>query len=116
MALIKRVLGIVIFLLLANASVRLGFIYFHDQQFKDAVRETALLAGQPPAKTSEVVKAKVMQLAQEHQIPLDPDYVEVTRNSIVGLGEKITVKFAYAVKVDIAPGYSRRFDFSYTTP
>jgi len=113
---IKRIISLVIFLLLVNAFVRLGFVYFHDQQFKDAIREAAILAGQPPAKTDDVLRARVMELAQQNQIPLDPDYIEITRRSAQGLGEKITIKFSYAVMVAVVPGYERRFDFDYATP
>jgi hypothetical protein len=113
---IKRILSVVVFLLLMNAGVRVGLVFFHDQQFKDAVRELALFAGQPPGKTDEVLQAKVMELAQEHQIPLDPDYVEIFRRPIPGLGEKITIRFSYAVMIPLVPGTLRRFDFSYTTP
>ncbi len=113
---IKRIVSIIVFLLVVNAAYRLGMVYFHDQQFKDAVREYAIIASQPPPKSDEVLRAKVMDLAQENQIPLDPDYLEISRRSAQGLGEKITVKFAYAIKVQIVPGYERRFDFSYTTP
>jgi hypothetical protein len=113
---IKRILSLLVFLLVANAGVRLGLVYFHDQQFKDAVRELALFAGQPPAKTDEALRGKVMELAQEHQIPLDADFVEISRKTAVGIGEKVTIKFSYAVLVPVAPGYQRRFDFGYTTP
>lgn len=113
---IKRVISLVIFLLMCNAAYRLGTVYFHDQEFKDAVREEAILAGQPPPKTDDVVRAKVVLLALQYQIPLDPDYLEVSRHSAQGWGEKITVKFSYAVNVAVLPGYERRFDFDYITP
>jgi len=116
MTAIKRIVTLVVFLLLANAAVRVGLVFFHDQQFKDAVRELALFAGQPPGKTDEVLRLKVMELAQEHQVPLDPDYIEIIRRASPGIGEKVTIKFAYAVMVPVAPGYERRFDFDYTTP
>lgn len=116
MTAIKRVVSIVIFLLLVNAGVRVGFVFFHDQQFKDAVRELALFAGQPPGKTDEVLRLKVMELAQENQVPLDPDYIEIIRRAAPGIGDKVTIKFQYAVMVSMAPGYQRRFDFDYTTP
>ena len=46
---IKRVVGIVIFLLIMNAALRVGLLFFHDQQFDDAVREIALFgAGASP--------------------------------------------------------------------
>ena len=113
---VKRILSLLVFLLVMNAGVRLGLVYFHDQQFKDAVKELALFAGQPPAKTDEALRAKVMELALEYQIPLDPDYIEISRKVAVGIGEKVTIKFAYAVMISLAPGYQRRFDFDYTTP
>ena len=112
---IKKVVSLLVFLLIANAGVRLGLVVFHDQRFKDAVRELALFAGQPPAKTDDVLRGKVMQLAQDNQIPLDPDFLEITRNNSDN-GEKVTIKFRYAVLVPLAPGYNRRFEFDYTTP
>jgi hypothetical protein len=112
---IKKVVSLIVVALVANAVLRLGIVVLHDQQFKDAVRELALFAAQPPAKTDEVLRKKVMQLAQDNQIPLYPDYVEISRYQ-GDLGEKVTIKFAYATMVQLAPGYSRRFDFNYTTP
>ena len=113
---IKRILSLIVFLLVVNAAYRAGMVYFHDQQFKDAVREYAILAGQPPSKPDEVIRAKVMDLAQENQVPLDPDYLEISRRASPGMGEKITVKFSYAVNVALLPGYQRRFDFDYVNP
>ena len=112
---IKKVVSLIVVALVANAVLRLGIVVLHDQQFKDAVRELALFAAQPPAKTDEVLRKKVMQLAQDNQIPLDPDFVEISRYNS-DFGEKVTIKFAYAVMVQLAPWYSRRFDFDYTTP
>ena len=113
---IKRVVSVIIFLLLANAAVRVGFVFFHDQQLKDSVRELALFAGQPPGKSDEALRAKVMDFAHENQVPLDPDYVEISRRASPGIGEKVTIKFSYAVMVPLATGYQRRFDFDYVTP
>jgi len=115
MAMIKRVIGFVVFLLVINACVRWGTVYFHDQQFKDATRELALFAGQT-RKTDEVLKVEIMKLAEEHDIPLDPDFIEIRRNSTQGIGEKVTIKFAYAKMIALIPGQPRRFEFDYTTP
>lgn len=113
---IKRIISLLVFLALANAGGRIAFAYFHDQQFKDAVRELALFAGQPPAKTDDVLRGKVMELAQQNQIPLDPYYIEISRQVLPGIGEKVTIKTSYAVMLALAPGYQRRFDFEYVTP
>ncbi len=113
---IKKIVSLLVFLLILNAGVHLGRVYYHDQTFKDAVRDFALFAGTPPAKSDEAIVSKIMQLAQDHSIPLDPDFIEISRNSSQGLGEKVTIKFAYAVNVQLMPGYVRTFQFDYVTP
>jgi len=110
---IKRLIGIVIFLLIMNAVVRVGLVFFHDQQFNDMVRETALFgAGKP----DEALRIAVMKAAGDNQVPLEPDFIEITRRSVVGVNDKVIIKTAYAVNIQVAPGYKRRFDFAYTTP
>jgi hypothetical protein len=110
---IKRVISIVIFLLIMNAIARVGMAFFHDQQFNDAVREIALFgAGKP----DEALKISIMKAAGENQVPLFVDFIEISRRSVVGVNDKVIVKVAYAVNVAVAPGYIRRFDFSYQTP
>jgi len=73
-------------------------------------------AGQPRGQTDEMLKARVMQLAEENHIPLDGDFIDVSRRANAGIGDKVTVKFSYAVMVPVLPGYQRRFDFEYVTP
>jgi hypothetical protein len=110
---IKKIISLVVFLVLANAGVRVAIVYFHDQQFKDAVREVSLFSS---GQAEEVVRAKVMELAAQNQIPLDPDFVEVTRKVIPGVGDHSVIKVSYAVMVPLFPGQLRRFQFDYTTP
>jgi hypothetical protein len=110
---IKRVISIVIFLLIMNATARVGMAFFHDQQFNDAVREIALFGA---GKSDEILKGSVMKAAAENSVPLDDDFIEITRRTIVGTNDKVMIKVAYAINVDVAPGYKRRFDFSYSTP
>jgi hypothetical protein len=110
---IKKVISLVVFLLLANAGIRVAFVYFHDQQFDDGLRELSLFSGN---KTDEILRAKVLELAAQNQIPLDPDFVELTRKSTPGIGDHAVIKVSYAVLVPVFPGSPRRFEFSYTTP
>ena len=110
---IKKVISLVIFLLLANAGTRVGLVYFHDQQFKDALRELSLFSG---GKSEEIIRGKVIELAAQHQIPLDPDYIEITRKNVPGIGDHSAIKVTYAVMVPVFPGSPRRFQFDYTTP
>ena len=110
---IKKILSLLAFLLLVNAGLRVGIAFFHDQQFNDAVREIALFgAGKP----DEALRQRVMEAATEHSIPLDPEYIEINRRTVVVPGDKVVIKISYAVMIQLAPSYARRFDFDYTTP
>jgi hypothetical protein len=111
---IKRLIGLVIFLLIVNAGYRVGMVWFHNQQFEDAVREIALFGA---GKTDEALKASVMKAADDNQVPLDDDFIEISRRTVVGTNDHVTIKFSYAVMVPLVPGITpRRFDFSYSTP
>jgi hypothetical protein len=110
---IKKLLSLVVFLLLVNAGFRLGLAFFHDQQFNDAVREIALFgAGKP----DEALKLQVMDAANRNSVPLEPEYIEITRRSVVVPNDKVVIKVSYAEMIELAPGYARRVDFTYTTP
>jgi hypothetical protein len=110
---IKKIVSLVVFLLVLNAGWRVGMAFFHDQQFKDAVREIALFgAGKP----DEVLKQKVMEAATQNDVPLEPEYIEISRRQVVVPNDKVVIKVSYAEIIKIAPGYTRRFDFDYTSP
>jgi hypothetical protein len=110
---IKKVISLIVFLVIANAAIRVSLVFFHDQQFKDAVRELSLFSG---GKSEEIIRAQVMELASQNQIPLDPDFVEMVRKSTPGIGDHFVIKVSYAVLVPIFPGKPRRFEFDYATP
>ena len=110
---IKKLISLVVFLLLLNAGIRLGTAFFHDQQFKDAVREIALFGAQKP---DEALRQQVLEAARKNMVPVDPDYIEITRRSVVVPNDKVVIKVTYATMIQLAPSYERRFDFEYTTP
>jgi hypothetical protein len=110
---IKRVISLVVFLLAANAGVRVSLVYFHAEQFKDAVKEVALFGA---GKSDDVLRGKVMEAADTNQIPLDADFIDIKRASVVGAGDHVIIKYAYALMVPVFPGYQHRFEFDYTTP
>ena len=110
---IKKILSLVIFLLLVNAGMRLGMAFFHDQQFQDAVREIALFGAQKP---DDALEQQVMEAAIRNQIPLEPEYIEISRRNVVVPNDKVVIKVTYATMIQLAPSYERRFDFEYTTP
>ena len=110
---IKKIISLIVFLVIANAGIRVAIVYFHDQQFKDAIRELSLFSG---GKSEEITRAKVMEIAAQNEIPLDPDFVELTRKVTPGVGDHLMIKVSYAVMVPVFPGNPQRFQFDYTTP
>src|ERR687892_248090 len=103
---LKKLVGIIIFALVANACARVAIVVFHDQQFDDAVREIALFGA---GKSDETLRANVMAVAAQHSVPVDADFVEISRRTLVAPNDKVVIKVSYAVMVQIAPGYQRRF-------
>jgi hypothetical protein len=100
---IRRLIGLALLLLLANAGYRVGLVWVHYQSFKDGVRETALFAG---TKTDDALKDRVMQLADQNSIPIDRDYVSVDR-----AGGAVTITASYVEMIPLVPGYVRPWQF-----
>ena len=110
---IRRLIGLVLFILLVYAGWYVGITWFHNEQFNDAVREIALFgAGKP----DDALKDGVMKAAADNDVPLDDDFIEISRKTVVGAGDHVVIKVSYAKMVPIVPGHRRRFDFTYTTP
>jgi hypothetical protein len=100
---IRRLLGLAVFLLIAHAAVRASIVWFHYQNFKDGVREVALFAG---TKTDDALRDQVAQLAQQNSVPLDPDAVTIDR-----AGGGLTIRASYTATVELVPRYPRRWRF-----
>ena len=104
---IKKLISLAIFLALAYATFNVGAVYIRYQQFKDAVREVALFAGN---KTDEQLKARVMELAERDNVPLDPEYVRVDR-----VADRVTITASYVETIKVLPGYERQWQFDVIT-
>src|SRR4051794_31322168 len=110
---IRRLISLLVVAGILYAGWNVGQVWFHYNQFKDSVKEIALFGG---GKAEDTIKGSVMAAASANDVPLDADYIQVSRRAEVGVGEHITIKFSYAQIVKVLPGYQRRFDFDYTTP
>ena len=104
---IRRLIGLVVFGLFAYAGWHLSVSWYHYQQFQDAVREAALFGHD---KTDEVLKAQVMELAQQNNVPLDGGFITIQRQ-----GDSVNISATYAELVSIVPGYKKRFEYTATT-
>ena len=100
---IRRLLGLAVFLLIVHAAVRASVVWFHYQNFKDGVREVALFAG---TKTDDALKDQVVQLAQQNSVPLDPDDVAISR-----AGGGIVITASYVANVELVPRHPSQWRF-----
>jgi hypothetical protein len=103
----KKLISLAIFLGIAYATVNVGSVYIRYQQFKDAVHETALFAGN---KTDEQLTARVMELAHRDNVPLDPEYVHIER-----VADRVTITASYVETIKVLPGYQRQWQFDVVT-
>ena len=110
---IRRIVTLLVVLAIAYAGYHLGMVFFHEQEFQDAVRNIALFGA---GKSDDVLKDSVMSAAADNSIPLDADYIEISRQSIVGSNDHVVIKYDYALMVPIFLRYERRFEFEYKTP
>ena len=99
----KRIIKLAIFLLVVHALYRFVPIYLHYQQFKDAVKETALFSS---GKSDSEIIDRVMGLAEGYHIPLEREYVQVRRE-----GERTFIDASYVEFIEWAPTYRRPWQF-----
>jgi hypothetical protein len=99
----RTVVKLAIFLLVVHALYRFVPVYFHYQQFKDAVHETALFSR---SKTDAQIIDHVMELAGKYQIPLQREYVQVRRQN-----EETLIDASYVESIEWLPTYSRPWQF-----
>lgn len=100
----KTLFQIGVALILLTASVQGARAAFKHYQFVDAIQEAMLFAS---SRTEDQIADRVLELAADHEIPLEPDNVSVQRAPY-----QITIDAPYTETVNILPGvYSRPWDF-----
>jgi hypothetical protein len=94
---IRKLINLVVFLLIANALYRVAPVWWHYREFKDGVEELTLFSRDRPIPA--IVDA-VMRLAAEHHVPLDRDYVQVQKDM-----NGVYIDASYVEVLKLAPGY-----------
>lgn len=95
---VRKLLKIAIFLLVANGVYQVAPIAVHQFQFKDAVHDLALFSQR---QTDAQIIDKVMALAAENSIPLEREYVQVARAT-----GSMNIKASYVETMHFLPGFS----------
>jgi hypothetical protein len=101
---IRKLLQLAVFLLIANAVYQAAPVSWHYYEFKDAVQELVLFSQK---STDAELIDRVMVLAEEHSIPLEREYVQVKRHN-----GQLVITAAYIETMTFVPGYqyAREFD------
>ncbi len=82
--------------LVLNACVQAGRSAWTFYQFEDSVQQAVLFSS---SQTAPQVKARIVQLATQQQVPISPDVVEVTY-----AGTQARVTGQYTDHVKLVPG------------
>ena len=111
MSTLKMVFGI--FVVVASGYVAFKVIppYFESYQFKDAVKDEATHATYTP-KTEDEIRASVYRRAQDYEIPISEDDIQVQRSGAIN--GTVVIKAQYVVHVDL-PGYPLDLHFDAST-
>lgn len=99
----RTIVKLAIFLLFVHALYRFVPVYFHYQQFKDAVHETALFGKR---KSDAEIYERIMELAAQHKIPLHRDYVHIRRDR-----DDLYISASYVESIEWLPTYKRQWQF-----
>src|SRR5687768_15649208 len=101
---LRNLIRLAVFLLIANALYRFVPVYMHHYQFKDAVAEAAKFSKD---RSDVEIIDRVMVLAERYRIPLDREAVQVTRDK-----QMTYINIAYEEVIGWAPSYTRRQPFN----
>jgi hypothetical protein len=95
---LKRLISLLLAVVVIYAAWHTGMALLHYYQFKDAIGELALFAG---TSTEDQLKERVMQLADQYEIPLDSEAVTVRTDPDV-----TDIATAYVASVKLLPNYT----------
>ena len=101
---LRNLVRLAVILLIAHALYRFVPVYLHYYQFKDAVKETALFSKD---RSELELTDRVMALADEYQIPLDRDVVQISKDS-----HKTYITLMYEEQIEWVPSYKRPMPFT----
>jgi len=92
----STILKLIVTALVLNACVQAGRASWNFYQFEDAVQQAALFSGK---ETPEQLKARVMVIAGEQQVPLDAETVTVAFQAT-----QARITASYTDDVKLLPG------------
>ena len=102
---IKRLIQLAIVALLANAVYRVGLEYLTYIKFRDAIRDAAMFK----AKNEEDLRARIADIADDYDVPVDADEVDITHEERVW-----TIEGSYTKPIEVFPRFEFEWKFPYS--
>jgi hypothetical protein len=102
---IRKLIKLAIFLLIANAVYRIAPVSVHYFQFKDALNELALFQMNSKSTDAELTD-RIMALADEHNVPLERDDIQIHRPN-----GQLIIDAEYVESIPLLPGYTYDHEF-----
>ena len=102
---IKRIVQLAIVALLANAVYRVGMEYLTYIKFRDAVRDAAMFK----AKSEADLRSRIAAIADDYDLAIDDDAVEITLNERVW-----HIDGSYTKPIEIVPRFEYAWPFPYS--
>lgn len=100
---IRKIVKLAVFLLIANAVYQIAPVVYRHVQFKDALHELALYSQK--STDAELVN-RAMALAGEGNIPLEREYVGVRREA-----GSLHIDASYVEPLRLFPRYTYEWEF-----
>ena len=103
---IRTAIQLIIAVAIINALIRSGSAVWRYYQLKDEAEEVLLFGGTMPL---EQLRAEILDKAEELDIPLDADDIDVQRD-----GNRTVAFASYVQPIDLLPVYTYPVDMSFT--
>lgn len=100
---IKLLFKLAVVALLANAAFHIGSEYLTYFRFRDSIRDAAMFRSRNNAE----LMARIMELANEYEIPLEQENVNLDRAD-----RHMTIDAWYDKPIEFAPNYPYLWHFS----
>jgi hypothetical protein len=101
---LKTIIKLVITLLLVHATWRTGAAFWRYYMFQDGVQSTAQFAG---TRTPAEIQDRVLEIAKELEVPIDPEKIEVRREE-----NHTLVDAVYTENIELLPTYFYPWEFT----
>jgi hypothetical protein len=102
----KTVIKLVIGVALINAALRSGLAAWKYYQLKDEAQQVILFGSATP---TEQLRSEILDKAEELDLPLEPDDVDVQRD-----GDRTVAFASYVQPIELLPMYTYPADLSFT--